>query len=88
MIMAQAERIIVILSPGYMTTTDSYIQQQRLLVQQAASRLLVVQLGKCQPWLSEESVFSKISAPLDFMPIVTAEEDFRNDLFEGIRHIG
>jgi hypothetical protein len=29
-----------------------------------------------------------VSAPFDFMPIVTAEEDFRNYLFEGNRHIG
>jgi hypothetical protein len=87
-VMAEAETIIVILSPGYMTTTDSFVQQQRLFVQQAASRLLVVHLGNCQPWLSEELLFSKSAAPLDFMPIVTAEEDFRNDLLEGICHIG
>ena len=87
-VVTEAEAIIVILSPGYMTSMDNFVQQQRLLVQQAASRLLVVQLGNCQSWLSEESAFSKITAPLDFMPIVAAEEDFRNYLFEGIRHIG
>jgi hypothetical protein len=81
-VVTEAEAIIVILSPGYMTSMDNFVQQQ------AASRLLVVQLGNCQSWLSEESAFSKITAPLDFMPIVAAEEDFRNYLFQGIRHIG
>jgi hypothetical protein len=83
--MARAERIIVILSPGYMTSTDSFVQNQRLFVEQVTSRLLVVQLGNCQPWLSGESVFCEITAPLDFRPILAAEEDFRKNLFEGIR---
>ena len=87
-VMAQAETIIVILSKGYLTTKDSFVQQQRLLVQQATSRLLVVQLGNCQAWFSEESVFSKIEAPVDFMPIVAEEEYFRQCLFDGILHTG
>jgi hypothetical protein len=87
-VVAEAETIIVILSPGYVTSMDRFVQPQRLLVQQAASRLLVVQLGNCQPWLSEESVFSTLAPPIDFMPIIVAEEDFRQCLFDGIRHIG
>lgn len=83
--MARAERIIVILSPGYMTSTDSFVQHQRLFVEQAASRPLVVQLGNCQPWLSDESMFCKSAAPLDFRPILAAEEEFRHGLFEIIR---
>ena len=84
-VMAQAETIIVILSKGYLTTKDSFVQQQRLFVEQVASRLLVVQLGNCQPWLSGESVLSEITAPLDFRSILAAEEDFRKDPFESIR---
>jgi hypothetical protein len=83
--MARAERIIVILSPGYMTSTDSFVEHQRLFVEQAALRPLVVQLGNCQPWLSGESMFCKSAAPLDFRQILAAEEGFRNDLFEIIR---
>lgn len=57
--MARSERIIVILSPGHITSTDSFVQHQCLFVEQAASRPLVVQLGNCQPWLCGESVFSR-----------------------------
>lgn len=87
-VVAEAECIIVILSPGYLTTTDSFVQQQRLLAQQAASRLLVVQLGNCRAGLPEEPAWRTPSPPVDFMPIVAAEEHFRQCLFDGISHIG
>ena len=87
-VVSQAERIIVILSPGYLTSTDNFVQYQRLLVQQVPSRLLVVDLGNCRPWLPEESVFSTFAPTIDFMPIIEAEETFRQCLFEGIRHAG
>lgn len=87
-VVSEAERIIVILSPSYLTSTDSFVQHQRLLVQQVPSRLLVVRLGNCRPWLSEESVFYTLAPTIDFMPIIAAEEYFRQCLFDGIRHIG
>jgi len=85
-VVSEAERIIVILSPSYLTTTNSFVQHQRLLVQQAASRLLVVRLGNGRPWVSEESVFDALAPTIDFMPIVADEDRFRQSLFNAIRH--
>ena len=84
-VMHEAERIIVILSPGYLTTTDSFVQYQRMLVQQVPSRLLVVCVGDGRELLSEQSVFYNVPCKVDFTPVFEAEECFLQRFFEGIR---
>ncbi len=84
-LMHEAQRIIVILSPGYLTTTDSFVRHQCMLAQQMPSRLLVVLVGNCREVLSRESVFYHIPDKIDFTPVLEAEESFRQHLFDGIR---
>ena len=84
-VMHEAERIIVILSPGYLTTTDSFVRYQCMLVQQLASRLLVVCVGDGRELLSEQLVFYNVPCRVDFTPVLEAEESFLQRFFEGIR---
>src|SRR6266566_5082702 len=80
-VMHEAERIIVILSPGYLTTTDSFVRYQRMLVQQVPSRLLVVCVGDGRELLSEQSVLYNVPCRIDFTPVLDAEESFLQSFF-------
>jgi hypothetical protein len=83
-VMSRAERIIVVLTPGFLITAEPFVQHQRKLVlqerlapaqeQDIVSRLLVVLAGDCESLLHDESVFYRVQDWVDFRPVLNAEE--------------
>src|SRR6266566_9436284 len=82
---SRAERIIVVLTPGFLITAEPFVQHQRKLVlqervastqeQNTVSRLLVVLAGDCASLLHDGSVFYCVQDWVDFRPVLNAEED-------------
>jgi hypothetical protein len=80
----RAERIIVVLTPGFLISAEPFVQYLRQLVLQETlapeqkqnnfSRLLVVLAGDCASLLHEESVFYRVQDWVDFRAVLTAEE--------------
>ena len=83
-IVRKAERIIVVLTPGFLITAEPFVQHQRTLVlqeriasgqeQKSVSRLLLVLAGDCVSLLYVGSVFSRVQDWVDFRPVLNAEE--------------
>jgi hypothetical protein len=83
-VVARAERIIVVLTPGFLITAEPFVQHQRKLVlqerlapaqeQDGVSRLLVVLAGDCESLLHDRSVFYRVQDWVDFRPVLKAEE--------------
>ena len=83
-VMSRAERIIVVLTPGFLITAEPFVQHQRKLVLQerlapaqeqvSVSRLLVVLAGDCESLLHDGSVFYRVQDWVDFRPMLKAEE--------------
>ena len=83
-VVASAERIIVVLTPGFLITAEPFVQYQRKLVlqerlapaqkQDSVSRLLIVLAGDCESLLHDESVFYRVQDWVDFRPVLKAEE--------------
>jgi hypothetical protein len=83
-VVARAERIIVVLTPGFLITAEPFVQHQRTLVlqerlapaqeQDTVSRLLVVLAGDCESFLHDESVLYRVQDWVDFRPVLKAEE--------------
>lgn len=81
---ARAERIIVVLTPGFLLSTEPFVQQQRTLLlqerlapvqeQDGVSRLLVVLAGDCESLLHDGSVFYRVPRWVDFRSVLKAEE--------------
>lgn len=94
-VVSNAERIIVILTPGFLTTAEPFVQYQRKLVQQeplvstqqqdTVSRLLVVLAGDCAAFLHEESVFYRVQDWVDFRSVLNAEEACQKLLLGALR---
>jgi hypothetical protein len=94
-VMSKAERIIVVLTPGFLTTVEPFVQYQRKLVlheplasaqqQDAVSRLLVVLAGDCAALLHEESVFYCVQDWVDFRSVLNAEESCQQMLLGALR---
>jgi hypothetical protein len=92
---SEAERIIVVLTPGFLTTAEPFVQYQRTLVlqepltsaqqQDAVSRLLVVLAGDCAALLHEESVFYRVQDWVDFRSVSNAEEACQQLLLDTLR---
>jgi hypothetical protein len=83
-VVARAERIIVVLTPGFLLSAEPFVQHQRTLVlqervasaqeQNSVSRLLVVLAGDCASLLHDESVFYRVPHWVDFRSVLNAEE--------------
>ena len=83
-VIRRAERIIVVLTPGFLITAEPFVQHQRTLVlqerlapaqeQDTVSRLLVVLAGDCESLLHDGSVFYRVQDWVDFRPVLNAEE--------------
>jgi hypothetical protein len=83
-VVARAERIIVVLTPGFLITAEPFVEHQRKLVlqerlapaqgQESVSRLLVVLAGDCESLLHDGSVFYRVQDWVDFRPVLKAEE--------------
>jgi hypothetical protein len=94
-VVSGAERIIVVLTPGFLTTAEPFVQYQRTLVlqeplasaqqQDTVSRLLVVLAGDCSSLLHEESVFYRIQDWVDFRSVLNAEESCQQMLLDALR---
>ncbi len=94
-VVSKAERIIVVLTPGFLTTVEPFVQYQRTLVQQepltstkqqdTVSRLLVVLAGDCEALLHEESVFYRVQHWVDFRSVLNAEESCQQLLLDALR---
>jgi hypothetical protein len=94
-IVSKAERIIVVLTPGFLMTADPFVQYQRTLVlqeplasaqqQDTVSRLLVVLAGECAVHLHEESVFYRVQDWVDFRSVLNAEETCQQKLLDALR---
>ncbi len=94
-VVSNAERIIVVLTPGFLTTAEPFVQYQRTLVQQEplasaqqedeVSRLLVVLAGDCAALLHEESVFYRVQHWVDFRSVLNAEESCQQLLLDALR---
>ncbi len=79
-----AERIIVVLTPGFLTTGEPFVAHQRKLAlqervasaqeQNTVSRLLVVLAEDCASLLRAESVFSHVQDWVDFRSVLKARE--------------
>ena len=94
-VVRKAERIMVVLTPGFLTTTEPFVQYQRTLVQQepltstkqhdTVSRLLVVLAGDCAALVQEESVFSRVQHWVDFRSVLSTEEACQQRLLDALR---
>ena len=83
-VVSGAERIIVVLTPGFLLTAEPFAQHQRKLVlqervasteeQNTVSRLLVVLAGDCTSLLHDGSVFSRFQVWVDWRSVSNAEE--------------
>ena len=90
-----AERIIVVLTPGFLTTAEPFVQYQRTLMLQepltsaqqhdTVSRLLVILAGDCAALLHEESVFYRVQDWVDFRSVSNAEESCQQMLIDALR---
>jgi hypothetical protein len=83
-VVSRAERIIVVLTPGFLLSSEPFVQYQRTLVlqeqvaftqeQNTVSRLLVVLAGDCESLLHDGSVFSRVQDWVDWRSVLNAEE--------------
>ena len=93
-VVRKAERIIVVLTPGLLTTAEPFVQYQRKLVlqepltsaqqQDAVSRLLVILAGDCAVHLHEESVFNRVQDCVDFRSVLNAEKACQQLLLDAL----
>ena len=94
-VVRKAERIIVVLTPGFLTTAEPFVQYQRTLVQleplasaqqqDAVSRLLVVLAGDCAALVHEESVFYRVQDWVDFRSVLNTEQSCQQLLLDALR---
>ena len=83
-VVSRAERIIVVLTPGFLLIAEPFVQYQRDLVlqelaastqeQNTVSRVLVVLAGECASLLHDGSVFPRVQDWMDWRPVLNAEE--------------
>ena len=83
-VMRRAERLIVVLTPGFLLSAEPFVQYQRTLVLQegAASsqehysitRLLMALAGDCESLLHDAAVFSRLHEWVDLRPLLNAEQ--------------
>jgi hypothetical protein len=93
-VVSGAERIIVVLTPGFLTSAEPFAQYQRTLVlqepfasaqqQDTVSRLLVVLAADCAAHLHEESVFYRVQDWVDFRSVLNAEEACQQLLLDAL----
>jgi hypothetical protein len=90
-----AKRIIVVLTPGFLTTAEPFTQHLSKLVlqeqvtsaqeQESVSRLLVVLAGDCASFLHEASVVYRVQDWVDFRSVLNAKEACQQLLLNTLR---
>jgi hypothetical protein len=93
-VVSRAERIIVVLTPGFLRSREPFVQYQRRLVLQEreafaqehrpVSRLLLVLAGECTALLHDGSMFSPVQEWVDFRPVLNAEEACQQVLLDAL----
>jgi hypothetical protein len=93
-VVGAAERIIVVLSVGFLMTAEPFVQHQRNLVLQervasaqepnSISRLLVVLVEDCTSLLHEDSVFYRVQDWVDFRAVLNAEQACQQLLLDAL----
>ena len=93
-VVSRAERIIVVLTPGFLLTAEPFVRHLRTLVlperlapaqeQHLVSRLLLVLAGECTAHLHDGSVFSHVQKWVDWRAVVNAEEACRQLLLDSL----
>ena len=83
-VVSRAERIIVVLTPGFLITAEPFVKHLRTLVLQegaassqgknTVSRLLMVLAGDGESLLPDVSVFSRVQDWVDWRSVLNAEE--------------
>ncbi len=94
-VVARAERIILVLTPGFLITAEPFVKHQRKLMlqervapaqeQNTVSRLLVVLAGDCESLLHDGSVFYRVQDWVDFRHVLKAEEACQQLLLDYLR---
>jgi hypothetical protein len=93
-VVSRAERIIVVLTPGFLLSLEPFVQHQRTLVLQeraassqehySFSRLLMVLAGDCESLLHDESVFSCVQEWVDLRAELNAEKACQQILLDAL----
>jgi hypothetical protein len=93
-VVSRAERLIVVLTAGFLLSAEPFVQYQRTLVlregvapaeeQHPASRLLLVLAGECKELLHDASVFSPLQDWVDLRPLLNAEEACQQLLLDAL----
>ena len=93
-VVSRAERIIVVLTPGFLLSAEPFVQQQRRLMlqegeapaqeHQPLSRLLLVLAGECTALLHNASMFSHVQEWVDLRPLLNAEEACQQMLLDAL----
>ena len=93
-VVSRAERIIVVLTPGFLLSADPFVQHQRTLVLQErgapaeehhpVARLLLVLAGKCTALLHDASMFSHVQEWVDLRPLLNVEQACQQILLDAL----
>ena len=93
-VVSRAERIIVVLTPGFLSTAEPFVRHQRRLVlqegaafaeeQHPVSRLLLVLAGECTALLHDASMFSHVQEWVDLRPMLNAEQACQQILLDAL----
>jgi hypothetical protein len=93
-VVSRAERIIVVLTPGFLLSAEPFVQYQRRLVLQErgafaqehhpVSRLLLVLAEECTALLHDASMFSHVQEWVDLRPLLNAEEACQQILLDAL----
>ena len=93
-VVSRAERLIVVLTPGFLISLEPFVQHQRTLVLQervessqehySFSRLLMALASDCESLLHDESVFSRDYDWVDLRPLLNAEEACQQVLLDAL----
>lgn len=93
-VVSRAERLIVVLTAGFLRSREPFVQYQRTLVLQErgafaqehhpVSRLLLVLAGECTALLHDGSMFSHVQEWVDLRPLLDAEQACQQILLDAL----
>ena len=93
-VVSRAERLIVVLTLGFLSTAEPFVRHLRTLVLQegaapaqerhSVSRLLLVLAGECKELLHDAWMFSRDQEWVDLRPLLNAEEACQQVLLDAL----
>lgn len=97
-VVSRAERLIVVLTPGFLRSREPFVHYQRRLVLQErgafaqehhpVSGLLLVLAGECTALLHDALMFSHVQEWVDFRPALNAEQACQQILLDALCSAG